>query len=445
MLHLGRRIVDLDVGKGVGAALVADQERVALRVIACVIRFPEDLDHAAVAVLSVPGGDALGDDRRLGVLADVDHLGAGVGLLVVVGHGHRVELADRVVSLQDAARILPGDRRSGLDLSPGDLRVLPQALTAFGHEVVDAALAVLVSGIPVLHRRVLDLGVVERDELDHRGVELVLVADRGSATFKIRDVGALVGDDQGSLELAGVGGVDAEVRRELHGAAHTLGDVAERAVGEDRGVQGGEEVVAVRNDRAQVLLDQLRMVQDRLGERAEDDADLGELLAEGRGHGDRVEHRVDGDAGELPALAQRNPQFLVSLQKLRVDVLERLRRVLLRLGRRVIDDRLVVDGRVADVGPGRLLHRRPEAVGAQPPLEHPLRLVLLGREDANDVFIQTSRNRLRLDVRDEAGLVLAVGELQDRRVGGCWVGCLLAHQDPSILNLYFIVNILSSA
>src|SRR3546814_9125660 len=101
-------------------------------------------------------------DARARVLAEVDHLGAGVGLLIVVGDGDGVELAHRVVALQDAARVLPGDRRAGLDLGPGDLRVAPAAGAALGDEVVDAALAVIVAGIPVLHRRVLDLGVVER-------------------------------------------------------------------------------------------------------------------------------------------------------------------------------------------------------------------------------------------------------------------------------------------
>ena len=56
------------------------------------------------------------------VATDVDHLRAGVGLLVVGGDRHRVELADRVVALEDHARVLPGDRRAGLDLGPGDLR-----------------------------------------------------------------------------------------------------------------------------------------------------------------------------------------------------------------------------------------------------------------------------------------------------------------------------------
>jgi hypothetical protein len=84
------------------------------------------------------------------------------------------------------------------------LEFLPAAVAALGDEVVDAALAVLVARIPVLHRGVLDLGVVQRDQFDHGGVQLVLVALRRRAAFQIGDVAALVGDDQRALELAGV-------------------------------------------------------------------------------------------------------------------------------------------------------------------------------------------------------------------------------------------------
>ena len=65
--------------------------------------FFSTLHQAAVGVLAAAGADALADDLRLGALADVDHLGAGVGLLAVVGQRDRVELADRVVAEQHAA------------------------------------------------------------------------------------------------------------------------------------------------------------------------------------------------------------------------------------------------------------------------------------------------------------------------------------------------------
>ena len=152
--------------------------------------------------------------------------------------------------------------------------MLAAAVAALGDEIVDAALAVGVARIPVLHGRVLDLGVVERDQFDHRGVQLVLVAHRRGAAFEIAHVGALVGDDQRALELAGVLLVDAEIGRELHRAAHARRHVDERAVGEHRRIERGEEIVGHRHHGAEILLHQLGMLAQRLGDRHEDDAGL---------------------------------------------------------------------------------------------------------------------------------------------------------------------------
>src|SRR4029077_13490088 len=93
-----------------------------------------------------PRRDALRYDGRAGVLAHVDHLGARVGLLPVVGHGHGVELTDRIVALQDAARIFPGYPGAGLHLSPRDLGASAAARAALGHEVVDPAPPCFVAG-----------------------------------------------------------------------------------------------------------------------------------------------------------------------------------------------------------------------------------------------------------------------------------------------------------
>ncbi len=90
-------------------------------------------------------------------------------------------------------------------------------------------------------------------------MQLVFVPHGRRAAFQIADVAALIGDDQGALELAGVARVDAEVGGQLHRAAHALGDVDERAVAEDRGVQGRIEVVALRYDAAKVALNEFRM------------------------------------------------------------------------------------------------------------------------------------------------------------------------------------------
>ena len=335
------------------------------------------------------------------------------------GQGHRIELADRVVAAQDHARIFPGDRRAGLDLGPGNPRARAAAVAALGHEVVDAADAVLVARIPVLHGRVLDPGIVERDQLHHRRVQLVLVAHRRGAAFEVADRRAFLGDDQGALELAGVARVDPEVGRQLHRALDALRDEDERAVGEHRRVQRGVEVVALRHDRAQVLLHQLRMVLHRLGERAEDDAVLAQLLLEGGRHRHRVEHRVDRDAGKAGALVQRHAELLVGAQQFRVDVVEALRAVLALLRRRVVDDVLEVDRRETGPWPSAAASIvQPAAVGLQAPLEHELGLALAGRDQPDRVLRQALGERVGLELGDEAGRVLAIEE--DRRACRRW-------------------------
>src|SRR5690606_9405052 len=96
-----------------------------------------DAHAAAIGLLTAPGADALRHDGRARALAEVDHLCARIGLLAVVGERDRVELTDRIVALQDAARIFPRDRRSRLHLGPADLGPSALAETAFGDEVVD--------------------------------------------------------------------------------------------------------------------------------------------------------------------------------------------------------------------------------------------------------------------------------------------------------------------
>jgi hypothetical protein len=93
--------------------------------------------------------DPLRNDGALGVFPDVDHLGAGIRLLIVVGECHRVKLSNRVVTLQDAARIFPGDRRASLYLGPRDLGVYSQTLATLGDKIVDPTLAVLIAWVPV--------------------------------------------------------------------------------------------------------------------------------------------------------------------------------------------------------------------------------------------------------------------------------------------------------
>ena len=160
MLNQGGWILNLQVREGVRAALITHQQRIALRIITGVLGGRQDFYQSPVGILAVARGNPLGNNRAAGVLADVDHLGAGVGLLIIAGHGDRVELADGVFAAQDAAWIFPGNRRSGFHLRPGDFGIVAFAQTALGDEVINAALAVLVARIPVLHRGVFNRRIV---------------------------------------------------------------------------------------------------------------------------------------------------------------------------------------------------------------------------------------------------------------------------------------------
>ena len=70
------------------AALVADQQRIALRIVPRALGSLQDLHHAPIAVLAAPGGNPLGYNGALRILSDVDHFGTGVSLLEVIDHGH---------------------------------------------------------------------------------------------------------------------------------------------------------------------------------------------------------------------------------------------------------------------------------------------------------------------------------------------------------------------
>ena len=433
MLELRGGRLGLDIGHGMRAALVADQQRVALREVPRVRRLAMRRDEPAIGVVGAARRDALGDDAARGVLAEVDHLGAAIDLLAAIRNGDRIELAARFLAAQDAARIFPGDGRTGLHLRPADLGPRAPAVAALGHEIIDATLAFRIAGEPVLHRRILDLGIIQRDQLDHRRMKLAFLARGRGAAFEIGDVGALVGDDQCALELPGVLGVHAEIGGQLHRAAHARRHINEGAVGEHRRIECGIVIVALRHDGEKILLHQLRVLAQRFRDRAENHARLGKLRLEGGDNRDRVEHGIHRhpaggiftalliqlaflallpDAREDFLLLQRNAELGIGLEQLGVHLVEALRSRR-ALGGCVVINVLEVDLRIAHLGPGRLLHLQPAAIGLETALQHPGGLVLLARDEADGVLVQALRRIVGLDVGREAVLVLVDVDVLD--------------------------------
>ena len=157
----------------------------------------------------------------------MNHLCAGISLLTVVGQCYRIELANGLVTAQHHAGVFPGDRRPSLDLGPGDFCPRPCTQATLGDEVVDAALTVLIAGIPVLYGAVFDLCVTHGHQLYHGCMQLVLVAHRSGTPFEVTYVGSLVCNDQGALKLPCIALVDAKIGRKFHRTAHALGNVDE--------------------------------------------------------------------------------------------------------------------------------------------------------------------------------------------------------------------------
>ena len=194
----------------------------------------------------------------------MDHLRTCVGLLIVVRHSNRIEFGLRIVATQNTRGILPGDSRTRLYLCPGEFRVHTAQITALRHQIQHTAPTLFIARIPVLNGRVFHLRTILHDNLNDGRMQLVLIAHRSRTALEIRYVCIIVGDDQGTLKLTCISGIDAEIRTQLHRTAHTLGDIHERAIREDRRVQGCEIVVTIRHHRTQILTHQIRMLLDSL-------------------------------------------------------------------------------------------------------------------------------------------------------------------------------------
>src|ERR1043166_322546 len=110
----------------------------------------------------------------------------------------------------------------------------------------------------------------------------MFVAHWCGAPFKITHRSAFIRDNQRPLELAGVGSVDAKIRRKFHRTTDAFGNVTERTITEDSRVQRREIIVRVRHYHPEIFLHEIGMILDRFAERTKDDALLGELLLKGR-------------------------------------------------------------------------------------------------------------------------------------------------------------------
>ena len=185
-------------------------------------------------------------------------------MLALAGERDRQHLAVRPVAHQPDRRVLHGQLRPEVAVDPFHRRVL-LGDGALRDEVVDVVR-------PVLDRRVAAAAAFLDDDLDDRGVQRVGRVDRRRAAFDVVHVRVLVDDDQRALELAHVLRVDAEVGLERQLDPDALRHVDEGAARPDGAVQRGELVVVLRDDRPEVLLEDVLVLAERGVGVEEDDA-----------------------------------------------------------------------------------------------------------------------------------------------------------------------------
>src|SRR6478735_1423170 len=363
----------------VGAAVRVDQQRVALGVVLATLEVLRDVDLAAVRGAALADGDGLRHDERRGLVGGVDHLGAGVLVLAVVGERDGDNLAAGLAALQDDAWVLHGEAAADVAVDPLDLGVLVGD-GALGHEIEH------VVG-PVLDGDVLDLRALERDEFDHGAVQRRGGELRGGAALHVNDLGTFVGDDERALELPEVFRVDAEVGLQRLRHLHARGHVDERSAGEHRAVERGELVVAGRDDLAEEFLEDLRVLAEAFRRVDEDHALLRDDVLDVRVGGLGVELRLH--AREELALLFGNAETLEGL----LDVVRHLvprARGLLAL-REIVTDLVEMDVLEVLRRPMRGHGFRKEGLeGIEAELEEPGRLILHLADIADGLFGQAN-------------------------------------------------------
>ena len=183
----------------------------------------------------------------------MDHLGACVGLLVVVGDSYGVELGAGVVTFKYATRVLPCDGRSCFDLCPTEASILVGD-TTFGNKVVDSTFAVLVARVPVLYGGVFYFCILVHNYLYDGSVQLVFIAHRCGTSFEVTKVCSFVCNKECAFKLTRITRIDTEIGAEFHWASYAFGDIDEGSVGEYCGVEGSIVVVVGRHYGTQVAL-----------------------------------------------------------------------------------------------------------------------------------------------------------------------------------------------
>ena len=103
-----------------------------------------------------------------------------------------------------------------------------------GNKVVDASLAILITGVPILHGGIFNFRIIHHDQFNHGSVQLVFITLGSGTAFEITDMATLIGNNQGALKLTGILFINPKVCRQLHRAASAFRDIDKGAISKHR-------------------------------------------------------------------------------------------------------------------------------------------------------------------------------------------------------------------
>jgi hypothetical protein len=285
-----------------------------------------------------------------------------------------------------------------------------------GHQVVDVVR-------PVLNRRVTAAGAPLDDDLDHGRVQTLGAVHRSGTALDVVDRRAFVDDDQRPLELPHVFGVDAEIGLQREVDLHARRHVDERTARPDGRIQGGELVVVRRNDRREVVADDVGVLADGRIRIGEDHALVRKVF---------LQRAVDHLALELGLDARQELPFGFGDAQLLERVLDLLRDVIpasaLVVGRlQVVEDVLEIQSQVSAPLGHRLGFKdlqRPQAE-----IAHPGGFAFHLGDLRNDVRVQAPASlEDRFALRPKIVFVNLAHGIP--RCQGCHIGCHLSINLP---------------
>ena len=170
-------------------------------------------------------------------------------------------------------------------------------------------------------------------------------------------------------------------------------------------------------------------------EGAEHHSMLSKLLLVGGGNGNAVKDSIHSHVAQTFLLTQRNPELVERFQKLGINLIE-AGFFLLLLGSCVINDVLIIDRVVPQLGPIRLLKGQPMPERLEAELKQKIGLLLLLGDQTHHLLAETFGDLVGLDLRDEAVLVRLANEITGG--GGCHV------TQPAVAWMVSVVIVCSS-